>query len=429
MIFIFNKENILKIKENGIHEKLGKNYQILVDEKKNLLKISFDDNYLNFLKSSALKESIKNISKRIDSLGNKEITTEILGRDKILLQAPGFDNPERLKYLVGKTGKLTLHIVDDEQKINDVFYKKDERGFEIRLVKNPILDGKALKNAYANLSQNGDATVHFSLNKEGSEAFSKITGENIGKRIAILIDDQVLSAPLIREKISGGAVEISGSFNYEEASNLASSLRSGALPIRLFISEERLVGAAAGDELIRKGCLALSIALILVSVFMIFIYGALGFVASFGILLNLFLIICVMIFSESVLSLAGIAGLVLTVGIIVDNNVLIFERIREELSSNNKAYVRSIQNGFDRAIITITDSNLTTIISASLLFAFGDSNIKGFALTLIYGIIISFFSTIWVSRIIIENFDAKILKKSFFLSFLEKKFNKKNQIS
>jgi preprotein translocase subunit SecD len=428
IIFRFNKKNFELLKEKNIIEKFQKNYKIIENDKKYEIRVFFDENYLNFLKDSAINEAIKNINRRIDSLGNKEISIEKLGSNKILLQAPGFDDPQKLKYLVGKTGKLGFHLVDDDEKSNDVLYLKTQDRYknnkllEVRLERKPIIDGKFLKTAYANISQKGVVTVHFSLNKEGAEIFSNATGQNIGKKMAIVIDNEILSIPLIKEKIPGGSVEISGSFDYTEASSLAASLRSGALPIRLFISEEKLVGASAGADLVKKGAKALFVALLLVGLFMVIVYGSLGLVAIFGILLNLFLILSIMILSESTLSLAGVAGLVLTVGIIVDNNVLIFERIREEIDLDNKAYIKIIRNGFDKAIITITDSNITTIISASLLFFFGDNNLKSFALTLIYGVAISFFSTIWVSKIIIQNFDSKIIKTSFFLKFKNKNY-------
>lgn len=419
--FSFNQKNFELLKKKNLLDQFVKFYKISFFEKEKKISISLDEKYLSFLKESSIQEAIKNISRRIDSIGNKEITIEKLGDNKLLIQAPGFNDPKKLKYLVGKTGKLSFHIVDDEKKNDNIIYLKDENNIELRLIKNSIIDGKLLKNAHANISQNGKVTVNFSLNNEGSEKFDKISSENIGKRIAIVIDNVVLSAPLIRERISGGAVEISGSFDYSEASSLAAALRSGALPIGFSISEERLVGATSGNQLIKKGSIALIAALIMVGIFVVIVYGMLGVVAVFGILLNISLIICTMIISESVLSLAGVAGLILTVGIIVDNNVLIFERINDELKINNKSYIKGIINGFDKAFITIIDSNITTIISASLLFFFGDNNLRSFALTLIYGIAISFFSTIWVCKVIIENYNEKILKNSFLLNKIFKK--------
>lgn len=425
IVFILNDKNFKNFKEDvNLNSQLSNNYKIKINEAKNELAFALENNYLNFLQQSALKEAIKNIQNRIDALGNKEITIETLGEDKILLQAPGFSDTAKLRYMVGKTSKLTFHLVDDQKKNNDLLYLNDEKNNEYSLVKTPILDGTLLKNAFANINNNGQTTVNFSLNKKGTEIFAEVSAANIGKRIAIVIDEQVISAPVIREAITGGGVEISGGFDFEEARNLATSLRSGALPIKLNITEEKLVGAAAGDQLIAKGKMALIIALIAVGLFMIFVYGLLGLVAVFSIMLNLLLIIAILVFTESTLSLAGIAGLVLTVGIVVDNNVLIFERMREELKINPRAYVRAIQVGFERALVTIIDSNVTTIIAAGLLLWFGDNNIKGFALTLIYGVVISFFSTILVAQIIIKNFQNRILFNSFWGYNLKKKLLK-----
>jgi preprotein translocase subunit SecD len=389
-------------------------------EKNRTVIVNLNDQYLKSLKSDAIQESIKNIQKRVDGLGSKEISIQQLGDDRILLQAPGFDNPENLKYAVGKTAKLTFHLIDDENKSMNVKILKDAHGNNYRVIRKVEVAGTNINNAYGGVNQRGESTVNFSLDAIGTEKFAKLTSANIGKRIAIVIDDEVMTAPSVREAINAGNVEISGSFDFETAKNLSSSLRAGALPIKLTIVEEKVVGATLGAILIHNGKSSLIISFIVVAIFMIAVYGALGLIASLAIVINLLIVMSILIITGGTLSLAGIAGLVLTVGMVVDSNVLIFERIKEELAKNDRAYVTAIRVGFDRAIATIIDSNVTTIIASVLLLWFGDSNIKGFALTLTYGVLVSFFSAVFFSKIIIQSFQTKILSYSFLLRKLKK---------
>ena len=419
-IFFQFEENdaIEKIKNDKSLEKIvGRQYKI--EYKNDEIVLHFNNMALENVKKDAISESIKNIQKRVDALGDKEIILQPLGESRILLQAPGFSNPEELRYAVGKTAKLTFHIVEDDSK-NSIGLNtqtlKDSSGMEYNIFKKIELDGTSIHNAFATSNKNGQPVVTFALDKKGAEKFGKLSGASIGKRLAVIIDDVVMTAPVIREAINTGAVEISGQFSFSEAKNLASSLRAGALPIKLNVIEEKIVGATLGDTLIHSGKISLVASLAIVTFFMVIVYGAIGLVASFAIILNLAIILSMMILSSATLSLAGIAGLVLTVGMVVDSNVLIFERIREELEKNKTAYVSAIQIGFDRAISTIIDSNITTIIASILLLWFGDSNIKGFAITLTYGIVISFFTAVFFTKIIIQNFQTRILNYSFLLS-------------
>ena len=417
-------DNLLnEFKNDKVIEKIAaKNGSYKVSYGKDgLVTVALNDQYLKSLKSDAIQESIKNIQKRIDGLGSKEISIQPLGEDRILLQAPGFDNPENLKYAVGKTAKLTFHLIDDSNKSMNVKILKDANGLSYRVIRKVEISGTNINNAYGGANQKGESTVNFSLDKLGTEKFSKLTSENVGKRIAIVIDDEVMTAPVVREAINAGNVEISGSFDFETSKNLSSSLRAGALPIKLNIVEEKIVGATLGAVLIHNGKSSLIISFIVVGLFMIAIYGALGLVASLAIVMNLFIVISILILTGGTLSLAGIAGLVLTVGMVVDSNVLIFERINEELKKNEKSYISAIRVGFDRAISSIIDSNVTTIIASVLLLWFGDSNIKGFALTLTYGVLISFFSAVFFSKVIIQNFQSTILKYSFLLRRAKRK--------
>jgi preprotein translocase subunit SecD len=426
-----NKIEIENAKNTKIFEKVT-NGQYKIDYRENEIIFSFNSIYLENLKKDAISESIKNIQKRVDSLGDKEIILQPLGENRILLQAPGFSNPEELRYAVGKTAKLTFHIIANDSKTDlkkselnnysqnfknfNIKILKDNLGQEYKVLKKVELDGTSISNAFATSNKNGNPVVTFSLNKNGTEKFSKLSGENIGKQLAVVIDDVVMTAPVIREAIHSGGVEISGNFSFDEAKNLASSLRAGALPIKLNIVEEKIVGSTLGDSLIHSGKISLIASFIIVTFFMIIVYGAIGFIASLAIILNLAMILSLMILSGATLSLAGIAGLVLTVGMVVDSNVLIFERIREELQKNKNAYISAIQIGFDRAISTIIDSNITTIIASILLFWFGDSNIRGFAITLTYGIIISFFTAVFFTKVIIQTFQLRILNYSFLLA-------------
>ena len=412
---LFDKKNFPLLQERKVFNNMGKQYSIKYEDN-NKVKLTFNKDYISSLKSIAINEAKNNIAKRIDSLGTKEISLENVGTDKILLQAPGFDNPTQLKNLIGKTAKLTFHLVDDADDKSlkkNLIYIKDKIGREFSLHTAPILDGQYVKNAVPNYNQKHEPVVIFNLNKEGAKIFEDFTEKNIGRAMAIVIDKEVLSVATIRDKIPGGNVELSGSFSFDDVVALSSALKAGALPIKLNIIEEKLVGAAAGSELISKGQISLLVAFLLVTIFMTMIYGILGIVASFAIYLNLLLVVSFMILTSSTMSLAGVAGMVLMVGIVVDNNVLVFERIREELRFSNKAYVSATRAGFSRALSTIIDSNLTTIIAAAILLWFGDSNIKGFSISLIYGIIFSFFSTTFVARVIIENFQNFILGHSF----------------
>ena len=408
------KDRLEALKSDKTVEKITNShgfYQIKYDTDKIL--ITFKDQYLKSLKGDVIHEAITNIQKRIDSMGNKEISIQSLGENRILLQAPGFDSPDDLKYAVGKTAKLTFHLIDDQMKSQDIEFLKDGNRNEYRIARKIELDGKNINHAYNSSDKNGQVTVNFTLDKTGTEKFAELTANNIGKRLAVVIDDEVVTAPFIKDRISAGSVEISGNFTFDSAKNLASSLRAGALPVKLNVIEEKVVGASLGVLLISAGKKSIFISFAIVFAFMIIVYGALGIIAGLAILMNLFIVISIMIITKSTLSLAGIAGLVLTVGMVVDSNVLIFERIKEELKQNKKAFVSAINVGFERAISTIIDSNVTTVIASGLLLWFGDSNIKGFAITLTFGILISFFSAVSFSKILIQNFQSKILSYSF----------------
>lgn len=415
----YDKRSLEILKDTKIIEKMTSG-RYKIDYRDSEIILTLNNGYLDHLKHDAIQEAMKNIQKRVDSMGSKEVTIQPLGDTRILLQAPGFKNPEELRYAVGKTAKLTFHMVDEnaDPKALSLNTKtlRDTSGHELHIFKKIEIDGTSINNAFATTNRNGQPVITFSLDQSGTEKFAKLSAANVGKRLAVVIDDEIVTAPVIREAIHTGNVEISGSFDFIQSKSLASSLRAGALPIKLNTIEEKTVGATLGDILIHSGKKSLIASFIIVTLFMVIVYGAIGLVASLAIIMNLAMILSLMIMTKATLSLAGIAGLVLTVGMVVDSNVLIFERIREELKKNPSAYISAIQIGFDRALTTIIDSNITTIIAAVLLLWFGDSNIKGFAITLTYGIIISFFTAVFFTKVIIQHFQSRILNYSFLLS-------------
>ena len=349
------------------------------------------------INNSALKQSIEIVRRRIDDVGTKEPTILQRGEKRILVELPGLKDPERIKELLGKTAQLDFRLVRD----NDEFGVEkliSETGQELYVSKRIIMSGDNLMDAQPNFNnQSNEPTVSFSLDRLGAQKFGRTTTDNVGKRLAIVLDGSIISAPSINEPITSGSGMISGNFSFQEATDLALLLRSGALPTPLDVVEERTVGPDLGEDSIRSGIISLIIGFFLVIIFMIFKYKIFGLVANIALISNLIMLVGILTILEATLTLPGIAGIILTVGMAVDANVLIFERIREELKTE-KSIVHAFDIGYSKARITVLDANITTLIAAVILFIFGSGPIKGFAITLGIGIITTLFSAYFLAR-------------------------------
>jgi len=349
-----------------------------------------------------LSQSIEIIRRRVDELGTTEPVIQRQGERRILIQAPGADSNE-LKQIIGKTAKLTFHLLPgsgaSQAARTETLPMADEEGRNLTIYRQPKLTGDMLETAAPSF-RDGQPVITFRFNNSGARKFCDITRENVQKPFAIVLDKEILTAPNIRQPICGGSGEISGNFTVQEASNLALLLRAGALPAPMKVVLERTVGPSLGADSVAAGKLASIIGLALVLVFMAVTYGLFGLFANVALMVNVTLIFALLSSLQATLTLPGIAGIVLTVGMAVDANVLIFERIREEFKSGRSA-ISSIDAGYNRAMATIVDSNLTTLIAAFILFSFGTGPIKGFAVTLAIGIVTSFFSAIMVTRLLV----------------------------
>ncbi|QKX02951.1 protein translocase subunit SecD [Wolbachia endosymbiont of Litomosoides sigmodontis] len=369
--------------------------------------ISYRPYYKDSLTNQVVSESINNVQKRLDKLGTKEVSIQKQGQNKILVQVPGVESTEQIKSLLGKTAKLTFHLANTNvTKIQDIDHEttvilKDSLGNSYPIFRKTEISGDSLLNVSVRFSSFSKPTVHFKFDRIASKKFAKITKENVGKPFAIVLDNIVLTVPAIREPILNGEGEISGNFTEKQASELAILLKSGALPAPLEIIEEKNIGPSLGEESIKAGEIAAIISTIAVALFIIIIYGKLGLLASVALLFNVVSILLIFTLLEATLTLPGIAGIALTVGMSVDANVLIFERIREEVRSG-KRIVRAIEEGFKNAIKTILDSNITTLIAAGIMFVIGRGAIRGFSVTLSIGTLCSMFSAITVTKLLIK---------------------------
>ncbi len=359
--------------------------------------------------SAAVDQSIEIVRRRVDETGVNEPAIQRQGSDRILVQLPGIDDPDRIKRLLGETAQLTFHLVDLTADVGAAgrvppgskrLPSLEEDGRTYIIKSRIMVSGENLEDAQATFQQ-GQPVVSIRFDGLGAKQFGRATTENVGKPFAIVLDNKVVSAPRINEPILGGSAVISGGFNVAGAQDLALLLRAGALPAPLDILEERSVGPDLGADSIAAGKVAGIIGIIAVAVFMIASYGLFGIIANVALAMNIFLIMAVLSVLGATLTLPGIAGIVLTIGMAVDANVLIFERIREELRVG-KTPLNAINSGFGRAFTTIIDANVTTGIAAVILFVMGSGPVKGFAVTLLIGIISSMFTAIMLSRMLIS---------------------------
>lgn len=368
-------------------------------------------------RDSAVEQSIEIVRRRIDETGVREPTILRQGDDRILVQLPGVDDPERIKDLLGQTAKMTFHLVDNKVSTAEAMagrlppgsvlmpssHEKISNGRPRMYVveKRVRLSGDALVNAQPGTdSRTGEPIVNFRFDAAGGKRFGQITRDNVHRLLSIVLDGAVVSAPRINEPILGGAGQISGNFTFQSAQDLALLLRAGALPAPLVILEERTVGPGLGADSIAAGRVASVIGLFLVIGFMVLAYGRFGVMADIALMFNMILIGASLSVLQATLTLPGIAGIVLTIGMAVDANVLIFERIREEVRVG-RTPISAVDAGYSRAIKTIIDANVTTLIAAILLYQFGSGPVRGFAVTLAIGIAASMFTAVLLTRLIV----------------------------
>jgi len=360
--------------------------------------INFSNYGLISLNNAALNQSIEIIRRRIDDVGTKEPTILQRGDKRILVELPGIDNPERIKDLLGKTAQLTFRLVEDDQAFGSEKMVLSDTNEELTINKRVVISGDNLIDAQPKFdSQSNQPIVSFTLDRLGAQKFGKVTTESVGKRLAIVLDNSVISAPQIREPITAGTGTISGGFTFQDATDLALLLRSGALPAPINIVEERTVGPDLGKDSIDAGIFSLIVGFVLVILFMLIKYKIFGLISNVALISNLFMLVGVLTLLEATLTLPGIAGIILTVGMAVDSNVLIYERIREELQTE-KSIIHAFDVGYNKAKVTVIDANITTLIAAAILFVFGTGPVKGFAVTLGIGIVTTLFSAYYIAR-------------------------------
>ena len=360
----------------------------------------------------ALARSVEIVRRRIDALGTKEPSIQSQGGKYILVQLPGVDNPEHIKNLIGQTAKMTFHLVNENVSNEQIASGRAPNGTEflpymdmgwqlIPVYSRVEVSGESLKDSQAEFDQNNMPVVSTVFDASGARRFAKLTTEHVNERFAIVLDGKVLSAPVIREPIPGGRGQISGGFTLQGAKDLAVLLRSGALPAPLQVIEERVVGAGLGADTIAAGKVGAIAGVLFIFIFLFFVYRAFGVIAGIALVVNLGMIVGLTALFGATLTLPGIAGIVLTLGMAVDANVLPFERIRDEVRSGTPS-LRAVNIGFDRAMKTVLDGNLTTLICGLVLFQFGAGPIRGFAVTLSIGILTTLFTCVWLSKVLID---------------------------
>ena len=394
---------------NEIFAEFGRSFEIT--DQSPAYSIAFNEAGLIELQTQTLEQSMEIIRRRIDPDGTKEPVIQRQGTDRILVQLPGVDDPEEIKRLLGRTAKLTFQLVDMTMTPEEARDRgrtppgsvllpddKEEGRFYV-VEKRVMVSGELLDTAQASFDQNNRPAVSFTLNATGAKRFGRVTGANIGRPFAIVLDGKVVSAPTIQSQIFGNG-QITGSFTVAETNELALILRAGALPAPLIVMEERSIGPGLGADSVAAGQIAALVGLALVIVYMIASYGLFGLLADVALAVNVILILGALSAIQATLTLPGIAGIVLTMGMAVDANVLVFERIREELR-RGRSVMAAIEGGYSRAISTIVDSNLTTLFAALFLYIFGSGPIKGFAVTLSIGIATSLFTAVMVTRMLI----------------------------
>mgnify|MGYP001206168422 CR=1 FL=1 len=379
-----------------------KSHKFEINDNGEFLELSFSNQGLVELKTSSQDQALEIVRRRIDEIGTNEPNILKRGNNRILVELPGLDDPKRIKSLLGKTANLTFRFVsNDNQDSFGVEKLQHEDGInEDYVSKRIILSGDNLLDAQPRMNnQTNETIVSFTLDRVGAKRFGKATASNIGRQLAIVLDGKIISAPVIRDTIASGNGQISGGFTFQSATDLALLLRSGALPAPLNIIEERTVGPDLGQDSINAGMIALTIGFILVIFYMFIKYRKFGLITNITLITNLILLLGILTLFEATLTLPGIAGIILTVGMAVDANVLIFERIKEELK-NEKNKIIAFDSGYTKSRTAILDANITTLLAAIILFFMGSGPIKGFSVTLGIGIFTTLFTVYFVARLL-----------------------------
>jgi preprotein translocase subunit SecD len=413
-----NDEGIVQKTQSTLDNIVGSHfYEINTAQDQTMITIK--NAFFKNTQGSVIDRIIEVIRYRIDATGVQEITIQKQGESSILVQIPGVSDRSAIKNILSQTGSLKIHLVDMNVTNQDIIdYKlplgvkvlpmtrdKDEgnerKVIQVPVMIQPVMSGEMIADAYSSAHM-GKHIVNFKLTDAGTRKFAEITKNNVGNALAIVLDNKVITAPIINEAILTGSGQISGSLSFESAKQIAILLRSGSLPVPVKIAQETLIGPTLGKEAVNSGANAVIVGCISVILMMIIFYKTLGFIASLGLICNLTLMLAVLTLIEATLTLPGIAGIALTLGMAVDANVLIYERMREEKHKNKKSVLQTIKKGYDKALRTILDSNITTVIVALLLYIFGSSTIKGFAVTLIIGILCSMITAVIFTKILIE---------------------------
>ena len=386
-----------------------KSHQLEIQDTGLNLKVNFSKQGLIKLKNSSQDQAIEIVRRRVDEVGTNEPNILKRGNNRILVELPGLDDPMRIKSLLGKTANLTFRFVTND--VNDRFgveTLKFENGIDEAVVsKRIIISGENLLDAQPKMdTQNNQTIVSFTLDRVGAKRFGKATSTGIGKQLAIVLDEKIISAPIVRDTIASGSGQISGGFTFQSATDLALLLRSGALPAPLEIIEERTVGPDLGQDSINSGMIALAIGFMLVIIFMFVKYKFFGLITNITLIINLFILLGVLTLFEATLTLPGIAGIILTVGMAVDANVLIFERIKEELKDETNN-ILAFDSGYTKSRTAILDANITTLLAAIILFFMGSGPVKGFAVTLGVGIFTTLFSVYFIARLFTSIYVAR----------------------
>ena len=387
----------------------------------NKITVSLTDAARTEVVNNTISQTIEIVRRRVDETGTNEPVIQRQGDTRVLVQLPGVDDPERIKNLLGKTAKLGFHLTDERATRTG---RGGASALVLPMLENPaqmlgvkrraMITGDMLTNASTQFAD-GMPVVSFRLDARGGDRFCRLSRDNVGKPFAIVLDDEVISAPVLREPICGGAGQISGGFSVAEANDLALLLRAGALPAPLTIAEERSIGPSLGADSVAAGKIAAMVGFGFVIFFMIFSYGTFGALSVVALVTNMAMVVGILSSIQATLTLPGIAGIVLTIGMAVDANILIFERIREEYLGG-RTILSAIQSGFDNAFSTIIDANITGLIAAILLFSFGTGPIKGFAVTLMIGILTTLFTAIMVTKLLIHLWAKRTGAKSLPLA-------------
>ena len=410
---ILDVDETFTLQEEKYTRLLERDYETKPTENGFLITLKGDE--IKKIRERSIEQVLETIRNRIDQLGVKEPSVQRQGEDSVIIQLPGLKDPDQARRVIGRVAVLNFMAVAEDGNVENptadqvILYQENRDPLTKELIstipyvleKKVLLKGDRIRDARVGFQQTGTAYVSMSFDSAGKELFSQVTADYVNRRMAIVLDGKVQSAPRINERISGGEAQITGSFTPDEASELALVLRSGALPAPIIIHEERTVGASLGEDSVRQALISLSIGFAGVVLFMMFYYRVAGVFSVLALVFNLLLIVAALAYFGATLTLPGMAGIVLTIGMAVDANVLIFERIREEINRGTNLRA-AITTGFEKATITILDSNITTVLAAIVLFQFGTGPIKGFAVTLSIGIVASMFTSVVVGRFLFE---------------------------